>query len=287
MKYLNIIFFLFAINNLNAQIDTTDWYPLHIGDKWEYWGRGYWGGFSYDTVEVLGDTLMPNGKTYFKLTLYDRKYQRVENNRYVMVYNEYAKNNEFLMYKLDAVKGEIFVEGYGVYDTGEDNDNVLLKNLEWKEYREVYIDSTVTPPDTVWDEVVDGAWPRITKGLGVTSYAYGWETLVGAVINGEEIGTLVGVEENPEIVNEFKLHQNYPNPFNPNTTIKYSLSKDSQIVINIFNILGKKIKTLFEGFKGSGEHFIELRGSDLSSGTYFVQLVSGKNNDVIKIQLLK
>ena len=43
--------------------------------------------------------------------------------------------------------------------------------------------------------------------------------------------------------NTHKLHQNYPNPFNPYTTIKYNLQKPSNVVLNIYNLYGQKIRT--------------------------------------------
>lgn len=192
MKNIIILIYLVSAVIVNAQIDTTDWYPLHIGDTWEYYGQG----FGYSQVEVIGDTLMPNGKTYFILTLQDRKYQRVDCNRYVMVYNEYSADSEYLEYDLYAEKGDIFVQqlentyGYGVYDVGRDRNNLLGIDLEWKEYRPVYIDTTTTSIDTLWNETVDAYWPRITKGLGVSSYTYDLTYLVGAVINGVGYGTL-------------------------------------------------------------------------------------------------
>jgi len=204
MKNLALVFFVLVCNNLIAQIDTTDWYPLHIGDKWEYYGQG----FGYSQVEVIGDTLMPNGKTYFILTLYDRKYQRVDSCRYVMVYNEYTNDNEYVRFDLLGDKGDIFTlapsntGGYfgdGVYETGIDNNNLIMINREWKEYREVFIDTTVTPIDTIWNETVDTYWPRVTKGLGVTSYDYDLTTLVGAVIDGVGYGTLVNIKEDKNI----------------------------------------------------------------------------------------
>ncbi|MBI1938024.1 MAG: T9SS type A sorting domain-containing protein [Ignavibacteriales bacterium] len=276
-----------------AQIDTTDWYPLHIGDKWEYYGKG----FGYDQVEVIGDTVMPNGKTYFRLTLYDRKYQRVVNNGYVMVYNESVTDSEFVRFDLLANKGDIFFTipsrggyyGYGVFDTGKDKNNFLGRDLEWKEYREVFIDTTVVPRDTIWNEIVDTYWPRITKGLGVTSYGYDLTTLVGAIINGKSHGTLVGIKEKKIIITAFELHQNYPNPFNPETTISYKIQTASNVSLKIFDALGREIVTLIDEFKQPGVYsstFSALRSS-LPSGVYFYTLRAGSFVQTKKMLLIK
>ena len=294
MRLIIVLFALLFQTNAIAQIDTTDWYPLNIGDKWEYYGQSV----GYSQVEVIGDTLMPNGKTYFILTLYDRKYQRVDNNRYVMVYNDYAENNEYIQFDIKNNAGEVFIKsgentfGYGIFATGIDNDNLLQQNLEWKEFREVFIDTAVVPPDTLWNEVVDAYWPRITKGLGVTSYAYEFTKLVGAVINGVAYGTLVNVNEIENVSNHFKLYQNYPNPFNPSTTIKYSVpavvnENFHSLQLAIYDILGREIKTLVNKIQSPGNYEATFDASDLPSGIYYYRLKAGDFIETRKMILMK
>ncbi len=282
MRHLIFLIFLIPLNNVDAQVDTSVWYPLHIGDKWEYYDAYY----GYSQVEIIGDTLMPNGKNYFIHTLYDRKYQRVDSNRYVMVYNEYAADSEYVRFDLLAVKGDIFnlatsktggYYGYGVYETGDDRNNFLEMELDWKEYREVYIDTTVIPKDTIWNEIVDSYWPRITKGLGVSSYAFDLEALVGAVINGVGYGTLVDIEKNSDVVYNFQLYQNYPNPFNPTTVISYSIPQPDYVTLKIFDLLGNEIQTLVDKYQTSGQHKIHFNGEKLASGVYVYCLITGNN----------
>jgi len=50
----------------------------------------------------------------------------------------------------------------------------------------------------------------------------------------------------------FMLHQNYPNPFNPSTVIGYELTKPSHITIEIYNVMGQKVRTLFDGYQAAG-----------------------------------
>lgn len=276
---------------INAQIDTTNWYPLHVGDKWEYWGLG----IGYYQVEVLGDTLMPNGKTYFVLSLLDRKFQRVEGNRYVMVYNE-SYENEYIHYDLKGEKksnwgfGDVFVgtkDRFGIYETGIDRNNLMGELLEWKEYRVVHIDSTVVPYDTVWMNIVDDYFPRITKGLGVTTYAYELTTLVGAVINGVGYGTLVGVNDKIEKVEHFKLFQNFPNPFNPATTLTYEIAKDGHVKLIVYNALGEAVKTLVDEFQPKSSYSVKFDATNLPSGVYLYKLQSNEYVEVRKMILTK
>lgn len=65
------------------------------------------------------------------------------------------------------------------------------------------------------------------------------------------------------------LLQNYPNPFNPITTINYSIPSSQNVSIIIYDILGKKVIDLVNGYKETGDHSIEFDGSNLNSGVYF------------------
>jgi hypothetical protein len=65
------------------------------------------------------------------------------------------------------------------------------------------------------------------------------------------------------------LYQNYPNPFNTFTIIAYRLSTPSEVKVNLYDITGRKVKTIFSGMKNKGMHYVRLTGTDLASGIYF------------------
>jgi len=71
---------------------------------------------------------------------------------------------------------------------------------------------------------------------------------------------------------ETGLKQNYPNPFNPSTTISYSLSKASNVKLRVFNLLGKELTTLVNGFQSAGNHSVRFLAANLASGVYFYRL---------------
>ena len=79
-------------------------------------------------------------------------------------------------------------------------------------------------------------------------------------------------------VTTYDLEQNYPNPFNPGTTIKYKLQKDGFVTLKVYDVLGKVIKELINGYKNAGNYSIYFDASKLSSGTYIYQL---RTEDVI------
>jgi hypothetical protein len=91
---------------------------------------------------------------------------------------------------------------------------------------------------------------------------------------------------------QFKLSQNYPNPFNPSTTIKFNLSRASDVKLEIFNIMGQKVAALVDDRKVAGEHSIRWDGKDdtgykVASGIYFYRINAGDYVETKKMLLLK
>jgi hypothetical protein len=107
---------------------------------------------------------------------------------------------------------------------------------------------------------------------------------------------------------EFSLSQNYPNPFNPSTVINYSVplsaerdlvptGRDGQLAplanggtytnLKVYNLIGKEVATLVNGYQTAGNYKITFDGSSLSSGLYFYKLQSGSNVEIKKMTLIK
>jgi len=86
---------------------------------------------------------------------------------------------------------------------------------------------------------------------------------------------------------EISILRNYPNPFNASTTICYSLPEQADVKIEIFDILGQKVRTLFEGNEGAGYHSIIWNAEDCPSGFYFAKLQTNSKSENIKMVLLK
>ncbi|HRQ53371.1 MAG TPA: T9SS type A sorting domain-containing protein, partial [Ignavibacteriaceae bacterium] len=71
---------------------------------------------------------------------------------------------------------------------------------------------------------------------------------------------------------EFTLEQNYPNPFNPTTNIIYAVPVKSNVTLDVYNLIGQKVVTLFEGEVEAGKHTAQFNASTMSSGIYFFRL---------------
>jgi subtilisin family serine protease len=85
----------------------------------------------------------------------------------------------------------------------------------------------------------------------------------------------------------YNLNQNYPNPFNPITTISYSIPDDGFVSLKIFDVLGNEVKILVNEIQTAGNRRIVFDASELSSGVYYFQLVSGDFSSTRKLILLK
>ena len=83
------------------------------------------------------------------------------------------------------------------------------------------------------------------------------------------------------------LLQNYPNPFNSSTTIKYDLPEQSDVRIEIYNILGEKVATLFEGRMQPGYHAVTWQADNYPTGVYFAWPQSAGHSENVKMVLLK
>lgn len=96
-----------------------------------------------------------------------------------------------------------------------------------------------------------------------------------------------GIENAGPIPSTYSLSQNFPNPFNPTTTIKFSLTKTSNIRLTVYNILGQQVATLVDGRMGAGTYSVEFDASRFSSGVYLYRLETGGFISNKKMMLLK
>jgi hypothetical protein len=79
----------------------------------------------------------------------------------------------------------------------------------------------------------------------------------------------------------------YPNPFNPTITIAYDLPKAGHISLRVFDLLGRDVAVLKDGFVEAGTHRVTFDGSALATGIYFARLDAGKFSQTKKLMLLK
>lgn len=86
---------------------------------------------------------------------------------------------------------------------------------------------------------------------------------------------------------EYSLRQNYPNPFNAETQIKFELSQSSQVTLEIYDLLGRRITTLIDRQFDAGYHHVDWNASSYPSGIYFYTIRAGEFSKARKMMLLK
>ncbi len=86
---------------------------------------------------------------------------------------------------------------------------------------------------------------------------------------------------------EFSLHDAYPNPFNPTTTLSYSLPASAQVQLTVYDIQGREVDRLVDGFRTTGSHQVTFDAKGLTSGVYFARLEAGEFGQTRKILLVK
>jgi hypothetical protein len=103
---------------------------------------------------------------------------------------------------------------------------------------------------------------------------YGWE---GEVLPADNISA-------PE---SYSLLSVYPNPFNPSAEINYTMEHSGMIKLAVYDISGKEVAVLVDGFESNGTHTITFDAGNLASGVYFFTLNDGTNIRTVKSMLLK
>lgn len=98
---------------------------------------------------------------------------------------------------------------------------------------------------------------------------------------------MTGIDNKPTLPSGTELISCYPNPFNPVTTIKYELAKPSEVTIDIYDILGRKVESLKPGLQQAGSRSITWDAGGLPSGVYFAKLMHNKESAILKMILLK
>ena len=90
----------------------------------------------------------------------------------------------------------------------------------------------------------------------------------------------------------FNLESNYPNPFNPETTFWYDVPEESEVTIKVYSLLGREVKTLYDGYKQAGRYELKWDGQDelgerVSSGIYILRMQAGTFSKGRKMTLVR
>jgi hypothetical protein len=132
-------------------------------------------------------------------------------------------------------------------------------------------------PDTVWNSD-SFTFEKLGPGNGIpvngwANYGEGFEAWA--------------TESEFETPDEFVLFGNYPNPFNPTTVLSYQLSTPGHVELSIYDINGRSVAELVNGWRDTGSHEVTFDATTLASGLYLYRLEAGDFTSVKKMVLMK
>src|ERR1035437_4844849 len=239
----------------NGITDGYAWYRVAGGrqDYMNYFSRGREVTIELSYIYLLPASLLPSYWYYLSHSLLDF----IENTFY-------------------GIRGTV-KDSYGnpvkalVTVTGHDNDN-----------------------SAVYSDSLTGSYLRMISP-GMYNVTFSADSFVTKSVNNIKVtnynASLLNVQLEPKLtavesgsyfnINTYSLYQNYPNPFNPSTAIKYQIPQSGKVTLTIYDILGKEVARLVNGYKNAGNYNINFDASNLPTGIYFYQL---KVNDFVSLK---
>ncbi|MFA7361069.1 MAG: FG-GAP-like repeat-containing protein [Candidatus Kapaibacterium sp.] len=113
-----------------------------------------------------------------------------------------------------------------------------------------------------------------------------WDNNIGNYLFKNTIITSAG-NLSLEMQTDFKLLQNYPNPFNPTTKIEFTVPKNSDVRISVFDVTGKEVAVLVNETLQAGTYQTDWNASAFSSGVYFYRMVTNRYSETKRMMLVR
>jgi hypothetical protein len=268
-----------------STILAQSFYPLAIGNRWDYHETvtTYPSGNVVDrdvSAKIVGDTIASNGRHYFVFEGVDMiggRYLRADSD---WIYYYDPEGREVPFFKLHAVPHEVWYPDFLGWHSAMFQVSSIIEefgrltdHIEFGmegDFSSTYVNLTQLFGPLVFYENND----PIGQGVFITT-----RNLVGAIIGDTVYGTLVDVLSIVLPGSVFLLKQNFPNPFNATTTIEVIAPHRSQITVSVFDVLGRKVTTLYSGEIQQGPYHLHWDATGFASGCYFLRLVTPEWHD--------
>lgn len=282
--FLIYVFLLPGSNLCGQDASHSFYYPLHVGDFWEYLQSP---GFQ-ETLEVISDTLMPNSHRYSVVQhevhgFTSVSFQRVSDENDLFQIGQFG-TNESLRFKLNIKVGDIWNISVDSVDIGFLKVTYLSDTTLWVHQLKYAVIEDFTLPDSLEPLAPNDYFLADSIGVFYHGFEGGFSELKGAIINGKKFGVITNVEgEEPILPKSLVLRQNYPNPFNSETRIDYEIPEPAFVTIKVYNTIGQEVRTLLENRLLTGTYSITWDGKDhkgklVSTGIYIYILQHDTNN---------
>jgi Secretion system C-terminal sorting domain len=258
---------------------------IHIDHDNPYDGQEHSWSTTNESFEQAGD-IITNGTYQFKASTYTNDLYDTDTKTFTVtdvtspsaptsLTKSSSGNHPLLSWNANS---ESDLRRYKVYRIGGDDNSWYVTGTS-------YVDEefTISPyGDDVSYEVKAEDWSGNMSSASNQVEYHGY-------LAKENLADLFKDTQNTPI--SFQMLQNYPNPFNPTTSISFSLPEQSNISLKVYDIGGREVKTLAEGFVDNGYYTATFDASGLTSGVYIYRFVangveSGKSYSQVKRMLL-
>jgi hypothetical protein len=185
--------------------------------------------------------------------------------------------------RFPEVKNYVGQTGFGLSGSGE-----FMKLMNDKGEG---IDSLTYSDRAPWPTEADGKGATLELVDPASDNARGenWKASVGHGSPGRKNSTTTSIDEKVSriIPDTYALMQNYPNPFNPVTTIRFSINKDENVKLIVYDVLGNEVATIVNERLIANTYDVTWDASSYSSGVYFYRIIAGNDVSVKKMMMVK
>lgn len=173
----------------------------------------------------------------------------------------------------DTTTGQIVIVSLN-RNTTDKTVNYVINGMNSGSFTPLFsdVDATVEPQEEI---VVEG-----------NTFSYTFPPMSITTFISKDLSVSVE-DEAATIPNRIKLNQNYPNPFNPSTKLSFELQENQEVSLKVYDILGREVATIFEGYATAGVHQFTFNAQELTSGVYFYTLQAGNASHTRKMVLIK
>ena len=226
--------------------------------------------------------------------------------RYMILANSLAFGDEYdiQMLKIDENGDSLWTQVIGGFDIDmgnsiqqTDDDGFIICGITGPYFDEdIYVVKTDVNGDTIWSTTFNGTSYGNDMGTCAKPTPDGGIILTGSLSTGDSMQEIclirfeseqVGIETDVTQVPTIYLSSNYPNPFNASTIIEFDLPHASIVKLTVYDLLGRQVRILAEGYRREGNHTVTFDATDLSSGIYLYKLQAGEAIETRRMVLLK
>ena len=242
-------------------------------------GPGNGDDFAYslviDNAENIYSTGQSNGEKSASGDIAIVKYSSAGAQLGSQIFSVGSNNEGAYKVRIDANQ-DLYLAGFS------NSDALILKYnsalaLQWSKT----FNSPANQNDVAYDMILDN-----TGNIYVTGTSEGISSKIDYMTI--KYSQLVGINQIPsESPTRYLLSQNFPNPFNPSTNIRFDIPNDALVNITVYDITGREVMLLVDGYEAAGSYELNFDASGLSSGMYFYKFTAGSFTDIKKMVLLK